>query len=221
MHSAPTGASPSDQAASSLPSPVLVVEDDPLVLHRLLGLLAQVGYLPDALVSASTLAQGSALVAGRPPHLRFALALVDLGLPDGNGLMLIKQLGARDPSTNIFVVTAWSTPAAIMEALCAGATGYALKERDDLEILMALRCILRGGAPIDPLIARYILELEMINSKVPNTEDHELLKLVAQGLTNREIAEQLGASRQTIECQIKNIYRQLAVSAVPADSAGS
>lgn len=212
MPASPIGVLPPDQAVSNLPTPVLVVEDDQLVLLRLLGLLVQLGYSPEALISASTMAQATTFLAARPAHQPFALALVDLGLPDGNGMVLINQLRARTPSTNILVVTAWSTPAVIMEALCAGATGYALKERDDLEILLALRSILRGGAPIDPLIARYILELTAASTFGLAAEDHELLELVAQGLTNREIAEQLGVSRHTVECQIKNIYRKLAVS---------
>lgn len=212
MPASPIGVLPPDQAVSSLPTPVLVVEDDQLVLLRLLGLLVQLGYSPDTLIAASTIAQATTFLAAQPAHQPFALALVDLGLPDGNGMVLINQLRAHAPSTNILVVTAWSTPAVIMEALCAGATGYALKERDDLEILLALRSILRGGAPIDPLIARYILELAAASPNVLAAEDHELLELVAQGLTNREIAEQLGVSRHTVECQIKNIYRKLAVS---------
>ena len=207
-----SGVLSSDQPAHSLPIPVLVVEDDHLIMLRLQGLLVQLGYTPDTLISASTFAQAVSCLVAQPDHQPFALALVDLGLPDGSGLLLIDQLRSRNPSMSILVVTAWSAPAAIMEALYAGATGYALKERDDLEILLALRSILRGGAPIDPLIARYILELEAASSNVLAAEDHELLKLVAQGLTNREIAEQLGVSRHTVECQIKNIYRKLAVS---------
>ena len=128
--------------ALALPAPVLVVEDEPLVRARLERLLHQLGYPADALLFAGSLAEARGRLADAP----VALALVDLGLPDGNGIELIAELRAADPALGILVISAWSTEDAILAALRAGATGYLLKERDDLEVLISLRSVLRRRA---------------------------------------------------------------------------
>ena len=202
----------------TLPAPVLLVEDEPLVCRRLEGLLLQLGYQRDALVYAGSLAEARACLANQP----VALALVDLGLPDGSGIDLIAEMRSADPAVGILVISAWSTEDAILAALRAGATGYVLKERDDLEVSLSIRSVLRGGAPIDPFIARRVIaELQGAAPATPESSgtestlsarESQILRLVADGLTNREIAEQLHLSRYTVECHIKHIYRKLAVS---------
>lgn len=207
---------PSSSHDIALPAPVLVVEDEPLLQERLKRLLLDLGYPEDALLFAATLAQARLHLSDQSA----ALALIDLMLPDGNGLDLIGSLRADQPGMGILVISAWSTEEAIVDALRAGATGYVLKERDDIEVLMAIRSVLRGGAPIDPFIARRILDLLPLPAKpVANgltealsAREDQILRLVADGLTNREIAEQLYISRYTVESHIKNIYRKLAVS---------
>lgn len=246
-----------------LPSPVLVVEDEPLLQQRLHGILLQLGYAPDALVYAASLSEARACLASQP----VTLALVDLMLPDGSGLDLIAQMRAETPDMGILVVSAWSSEESILSALRAGATGYVLKERDDIEVSMSIRSVLRGGAPIDPFIARRILQLLPLGNVAsglsaapdcsvitgvqrasaavaspvaqqperPSTaaalfpttltmtpaatqgeslseREGQILCLVADGLTNREIAERLFLSRYTVESHIKRIYRKLAVS---------
>ncbi|PSJ56455.1 LuxR C-terminal-related transcriptional regulator [Pseudaminobacter soli (ex Li et al. 2025)] len=197
-----------------LPTPVLLIEDDTRVQQRLERLLLELGYQSDALVFAGTLVQARTCMAEQP----VALALVDLRLPDGSGIDLIAELRARDPGVNIVVVSAWSTREEILASLRAGATGYVLKERDDLEVTLALRSVLRGGAPIDPFVARQIIK-ELPVETAEHTGDaglsrreSEILGLVAEGLGNRDIAERLYLSRYTVECHIKHIYRKLAVS---------
>lgn len=201
-----------------LPSPVLVVEDEPVMQERLLTILVSLGYEQAALSFAGSIREAHERLAIQP----FAMLLVDIGLPDGNGITLIRELHRQDAALPIIVISAWSSEQVILEALQAGATGYLLKERDDIEISLSIRSSLRGGAPIDPFVAKRILA--MVNTvslpadvspptNGPNLtpREVEILGIVAQGLTNREIANVLELSRFTVECHIKNIYKKLAV----------
>ncbi|WP_159138160.1 MULTISPECIES: response regulator transcription factor [unclassified Acinetobacter] len=205
-----------------LPVPVLIVEDEYVIQRRLKIILTNLGYSEDVLLFANNLKEAYFILKQQP----ISLALVDLGLPDGSGISIIEKIRENDVQTLILVVSAWSTQNSLFTAIQAGATGYVLKERDDVEVTLAIRSILRGGAPIDPFIAREILKQISIPASSPPVErnhsdaeqevlthrEKEILSLVAQGLSNREIAEQLCVSRYTVESHIKHIYRKLSVS---------
>ncbi|MDM1247976.1 response regulator [Acinetobacter sichuanensis] len=206
----------------SLPVPVIIVEDEPLIQIRLKEILLDMGYHKENLLFATDLAQANSLLEKHSA----SFALVDLGLPDGNGIDFIKTLKKYDPSILVLVVSAWSTEDVILNAISAGATGYVLKERDNLEVMLSIRSVLRGGAPIDPFIAQKILKKLQIDTlatqsnhpsnkektEVLSKREQEILILVSQGLSNKEIADLLSLSRYTIESHIKHIYRKLAVS---------
>ena len=205
-----------------LPVPVLIVEDEDLIQERLRKILAELGYDNDGLIFAKNLKE--AFLHIEQQHI--SLALVDLGLPDGNGIELIEKLRAQDSIALILVISAWSTQESLFSAIKAGATGYVLKERDDAEVLLSIRSILRGGAPIDPFIAQEILKQisasvitaakdgKSLDSEVAllTNRETEILDLVAQGMSNKEIAEQLFVSKYTVESHIKHIYRKLSVT---------
>ncbi|WP_334023899.1 response regulator transcription factor [Burkholderia gladioli] len=210
-----------------VPGPLLIVDDEPLMQRRLTTILTSLGYSDDALLFAGSLSEAREIRATQP----CAIALVDIGLPDGSGIELIREWHEADPALPIVVISTWSTGPTIVGALQAGATGYLLKERDDIEIALSIRSVLRGGAPIDPFVARHILEttvhaapaaatpasaglLPSRNGAPPvrlSRREIEILGIVSKGLTNREISELLSLSRLTVECHIKNIYKKLAV----------
>jgi DNA-binding NarL/FixJ family response regulator len=205
-------------------SPAWIVEDNPTMRQRLLQLVVSLTG-PDArIATADSIAGAKALL----DEDASGLALIDIGLPDGNGIELITWLRAHRPRVTSVVITAWGHEDTVLAALRAGAIGYLLKERDDIELSLALQSIRRGGAPIDPAIARGILALLQLPAEpaaiVANeTEaaenpahalsdrESEILRLVARGYSNREIADLTMLSRFTIEGYTKSIYRKLAV----------
>ena len=205
-------------AASTLilPVPVLILEDDALVQSRLTEIMIELGYEESMLIFASSLKSAYQRFDEHP----ISFAMVDLGLPDGSGISLIEKIREQDAGLPILVISAWSTEDMILQAILAGATGYVLKERDDFEIALSIRSLLRGGAPIDPFIAQKILaQLGVKKISIAGTEQSilterelEILNWVAQGLSNKEIALRLNISRYTIESHIKHIYRKLSVT---------
>ena len=198
-------------------SSILIVDDMDASLARLERLLRGLQDEPRARIrTAVDLAGARELLQA----VSFDLALVDMQLPDGTGVELIGWMQAHAPGVPAVIVSAFAEEETIFAALRAGAAGYLLKDRDDIELGVALRSLQRGGAPIDPMIARRILG--MVPAATPSPADAapapqltnretEILQLVAQGLGNRDIATRTSLSRLTIEGHTKNIYRKLAV----------
>lgn len=147
--------------------------------------------------------------------------LVDLGLPDGRGEDLLHWLADARPDAELLVFTVFGDETRLVAALQAGATGYVLKGCSVDELLMAIEQIRAGGAPISPLLARLLLKqfrpVQEAAATVSQQEvllsdrEIEVLKLVAQGYVNKEIAHRLGISPATVGSHIKNLYRKLAV----------
>lgn len=197
-------------------APALIVEDDACAQQRLRGLLAEVTGAGTRIDAAGTLADARRLATGDVPY---ALALVDVQLPDGCGVDFIGWLRNARPSLPAVIVSSWAEEGTILTALRHGAAGYLLKHVEDIELTMQLRCLQRGGAAIDPVIARRLLALLPQAEPPPpanetihlSSRETEILRLVARGLSNREIADSTGLSRLTIETHTRNIYRKLEV----------
>lgn len=196
-------------------SDVLIVEDNLHDGQRLQRLVT--GLAGDARIDVvETLDAARTALLMHP----YTLALVDMHLPDGDGNALIGWMRAHCPQLSAVIVSSFAEEESVLIALRAGAVGYLLKERDDEELIVSLKSLQRGGAPIDPSIARRILALlpAGVDPAVPastgpslSPRELEIVQLVAQGFTNREIADLVTLSRLTIESHVKNIYRKLAV----------
>jgi len=200
--------------------PALIVEDDPATQSRLQRLLgAIVG--DDARIDIAGSAEQARASLVADLH---RLALVDISLPGESGIGLIAWLQREHPRIQAVVVSSWADEDTILGAIQAGAIGYLLKSADDLELTLSLKSLQRGGAPIDPGIARRILEMLPARGRSPAADaepapgeqvltprETDILQLVARGLSNREIAEAIALSRLTIESHTRNIYRKLAV----------
>ncbi|MAK59589.1 MAG: DNA-binding response regulator [Ponticaulis sp.] len=148
----------------------------------------------------------------------FDLALVDLGLPDGNGIDVVTALADKNIGTVTVVATVMGDDASVVAALSAGASGYLLKDspRDVFE--RQLKQIEQGIPALSPSIARRILDhfARTVQPAAPENNltprEREVLALIGRGLRNAEAAQALGLSEGTVSTHIKSIYSKLGIS---------
>ncbi len=144
------------------------------------------------------------------------IALIDLGLPDGNGVELIAKLNVTSPHTMCVVATIFDDDQHLFPALRAGAKGYLLKDQPQAEIVELLRGILNNNPPLSPAIARKMLRYfqPSESSKINLLTDRqiEVLRCIAQGMTLNKTALYLTISPHTASDHVKEIYRKLNVS---------
>ena len=150
----------------------------------------------------------------------YDVLLCDLGLPDGNGVDLIRQESLTGRDTDILVVTMFANQSKVLGAVQAGARGYLLKDERIEDCMDAIRNIRKGGSPISPIIARQLLKQiqptqtnPQIPMAAPLTErEFEVLNLLSRGLSNSDCAGVLSISSNTVGTHVKNIYRKLEVN---------
>lgn len=199
---------------------VAIIEDQPVVLDHFAAMInADPGLL--LVATASTGKQGMELIRAVDADIY----LVDLGLPDFSGLILLPEICRRRPASNAMVISVFDDDKHVIAAIESGANGYLLKDSDSRNVGDALRELHAGGSPLSPMIAKKMLTLfrdsrgEETGSpvfsaveKVLLTErETEVLKQLATGLAFREIAEILDISSHTVAQHVRNIYKKLAV----------
>ena len=196
---------------------VVLVEDDPATRAYLAGSVrAQAGLRLAA--EAGTLRDGiEALKRHRPQ-----VVLVDLGLPDGSGLTLVRAATALRPPADVMVISSFGDERNVLAAVEAGAGGYLLKDGTPADVAGAIFRLAAGEAPISPAIAAHLVR-RLRGNPGPGEErpapepsaltprEREVLELVAKGLSYDEIAGVLRLRYHTIASYIKGIYRKLAV----------
>jgi len=144
------------------------------------------------------------------------VVLMDIGLPGMNGVEGVKIVKAHSPSTDVIMLTIYDDDENVFRAICAGASGYLLKNAPADSILNAITEVLDGGAPMNGAIARRVLEM-FAKTSVPKSEygltprEKEILQLLVDGFTMKQIAEKLFVSYHTIDTHQKNIYVKLHV----------
>jgi len=155
----------------------------------------------------------------------FDVLLIDLGLPDGNGIDLIRQVSQKKPDADIMVVTVFGDEQHVVSSIEAGATGYILKDSTPADVISCIRLLRAGGSPVSPVVARSVLRAirNRIGVAAPATRtaqpennplsarETEILQLLAKGMSFNEIGEILAISPHTVTAHIKKIYRKLAV----------
>lgn len=192
---------------------IAIIEDDPLIQAGLGAAIIRAG---DCVVAATatTYADGTRIVE----RGGFDVLVCDLGLPDGDGIDLIRQAAMRDPDADILVLTMFADHGKVIEAIKAGARGYLLKDQRLDDCVEAIREIRRGGSPISPIIARILLKrLQPAVSAAEEDEklserESETLRLLSRGFTYSECAGIMAISPHTVGTHVKHIYRKLEVT---------
>lgn len=193
----------------------LVLEDQ-LPLARWLEETLQECFPGIQVTHAATLAAGLRHVETAAPDI----ALIDLGLPDGSGIDLIRSISARHPHCHIVVTTIFADDHHLFPALRAGASGYLLKDQPQEKTTQALRGIAAGEPPLSASIARRLLRVfgndpaaaEATTEAKLTPRERETLALIAKGCKMAEVASSLGISRHTAHEFIKSIYRKLKIN---------
>lgn len=141
--------------------------------------------------------------------------LLDLVMPQKDGLEAITDIKAENPAARILVITSFDEDEKVFSAIKAGALGYLLKDSSPTELIQAIYDVYRGEASLHPTIALKVIRELKQPTDLPLTEDPlteremEVLKLVAQGLTNQEIAGALTISERTVGTHVSNILDKL------------
>ncbi|MFT5453156.1 MAG: DNA-binding NarL/FixJ family response regulator [Enterobacterales bacterium] len=147
--------------------------------------------------------------------------LVDLDLPDGSGIDIIRRESQRHPKLAIMVISVFADEVHVLQAIQAGARGYLLKDSDSVEIGDSIQQLLEGGSPISPSIARHLIkrfqtesEVEKINKDAITLSDreYEVLELASKGFSYAETAALLDISVNTVGSYTKRIYGKLEVN---------
>lgn len=191
---------------------VLIIEDD----LRLRASFAQAIRCATELKlvgEADDLPEGARLLEAMQPDV----LLVDIGLPSGSGLELIRHAALRLPHCNTMVITVFAEEQLVVDCIEAGATGYLLKGSGPQDIATQIRSLVAGGSPISPTIARRLLVRFTGSRSNPDSspglspQEHAVLSMSAKGYSYDEIAPLLKLSRHTVETYVKRIYRKLHV----------
>jgi len=186
---------------------VLVVDDHPLVRSGLAGLL---GATEDMHVSEAT---GGVMAIASARELRPDVILMDLSMPDMDGVQATRRILEEQPGTSVVVLTSFADQARVAEALAAGAVGYLLKDCEPRDVLAAVRSAALGHAPIDPRVARALLPSASAHpTKSLSDREVEVLQLLTQGMANKQIGRALGITERTVKVHVGNVFRRIGVT---------
>ena len=191
---------------------VAIVEDDEQVRENLAALIGGT----EGFECVGTYATGE-LILETLPRRRPDVVLMDINLPGISGVECVRQLKSVAPEVNVVMLTVYDDSERIFQALQMGASGYLLKRSPSAEIVLAIEEVHRGGAPMSSYIARKVVQ--SFQRQTPSDKPTEnltkretdVLGYVARGYTNKEIAEALGLSTETVHGYLKTIYTKLHV----------
>jgi NarL family two-component system response regulator LiaR len=192
----------------------VLVADDHAIVRR--GICALLATEPDIEVVGE--AQDGREAVAEAQRLRPDVVLMDLVMPCMDGLEATRHIAACQPEVRVLVLTSFSGDDKVFPAIKAGALGYLLKDSGPEELVQAIQQVYRGESSLHPTVARRLLhELSAHAGRGPGSDllterETEVLRLIAQGRSNREIAQQLAISEATVRTHVSNILNKLKLS---------
>jgi DNA-binding NarL/FixJ family response regulator len=188
---------------------VLIVDDHALVRRGLEQLIASTPDL-EIVGAAADGEEAVRLAAERTPDV----ILMDLSMPALDGIEATRRITESRPEVHVVVLTSFDDKRRILDALAAGATGYLLKDAEPDEVLAAIRTAVVGGSPLDPRAARVLVDArrEQSPARALSPREEEVLRLLATGLANKQIARRLGITERTVKAHLTSVFQQLGVS---------
>jgi DNA-binding NarL/FixJ family response regulator len=189
----------------------MIVDDHAIVRRGIIDLIATC----DDIVVVGEAADGSeALAIVR--ETRPDIVLMDLSMPDVDGVEATRSICTSVPTTQVIVLTSLGDQESILAALDAGAVGYLLKHSEPDTILSAIRVARDGGSPIDPVAARALLlnrsRQRPVKENPLTDREREVLLAVRSGLANKQIARSLGISERTVKAHLTSVFQRIGVS---------
>ncbi|MBX6351399.1 MAG: response regulator transcription factor [Clostridia bacterium] len=191
----------------------MLVDDHEVVR---LGLRALLDRTPGLRVVAEAGSVAEAVAAAR--RERPDVVVMDVRLPDGSGVEACRQIRAENPATQVIMLTSYADDEALFASIMAGAAGYILKQARGKAVAEAILTVSRGGSLLDPQVTERVFE--RLRSPQPaatglealTAQERRILDRIAQGRTNREIADELHLSEKTIKHYVSSILAKLQVS---------
>ena len=189
---------------------VLLVDDHEVVRQGVRSLLEAAGDL-DVVGEADSVQTGLARILAVRPQV----AVLDVRLPDGNGVELCREIRSRMPEVACLMLTSYSDDEALFEAIIAGAAGYVLKQVRGSELIDAVRRVARGEHLLDPAVTHRLMrklsnpagEDQRLASLT--TREREVLDLIGEGFTNRQIGEKLFLAEKTVKNYVSGLLSKL------------
>jgi two-component system, NarL family, response regulator DevR len=143
------------------------------------------------------------------------VAVLDVRLPDGNGVELCREVRSRQPGLGCLMLTSFSDDEALIDSIMAGASGYVLKQIRGGELIDAVRKVAAGQSLLDPVVAARVLDRvrrgdeadELLGRLTP--QERKILDLVGQGLTNRQIADNMYLAEKTVKNYVSNLLTKM------------
>ncbi|MEU6717040.1 response regulator transcription factor [Nonomuraea sp. NPDC046802] len=182
----------------------MIVDDHPVVRDGLRGMFDHVDDI-EVVAEASDGFEALAMARQARPHV----VLMDLRMPGLDGVGAIERLRADHPEIKVIVLTTYDTDADVTRAMAAGVAGYLLKDAPREELHRAVRTAAAGGAVLAPSIASALIRGRA--AQEPSPRELEVLRLVARGAANKEIARTLLISETTVKTHLKHVFAKLGV----------
>jgi DNA-binding NarL/FixJ family response regulator len=185
--------------------------DDHEVVRRGVASMLEVEDGIEVVGEAGTADQALARIPAARPHV----AVLDVRLPDGDGVSVCREIRSRMPEVACLMLTSFADEEALFDAVMAGAAGYVLKEIHGSDLVGAIRTVASGQSLLDPRSTAQMLEhlRRTVNRKDPladlSDQERKILELIGDGLTNRQIGERLFIAEKTVKNYVSSLFAKL------------